>query len=216
MSKLIQHFENFALLALEKEDKLTRLVGEHFFDLDLEAGFARFGSDLAFPCQVLGTQSDNTLSWLWAWSEAQEDIPLGLIRAALEMRDWGLREGVPEASEPAVDLDRADGRMLAMIATEVCKASCFYRDPYDGGALFLLLSGSVIDGQPSLDAQRLALHLQTLSLEHEINPRQALLSYFGTKGISVDDRGTAVTCRLESGETFLMAFDDQGRILDQQ
>lgn len=216
MSTLIRHFENFALLALEKEDKLLRLVGEHFFELDLDAGLARFGSDLAFPCQVLGTQSDNTLSWLWAWSEAQEDIPEGMIRAALEMRDWGLREMVPEATEPAVDLDRADGRMLAMIAAEVCRASCFYRDAYEGGALFLLLSGSAIDGQPSLDAQQLSRHLRTLSQEHEINPRQALLAYLRARGLSVEERDASVTCRLGNGEQFLMEFDDQGRLLDQE
>lgn len=213
MSRFMRYFEEYALLALEKEDKLQRLAGEHYFELDQDAGMARFGRDLAFPCQILGTQSDNTLSWLWAWSEAQEDIPEGLIRSSLEMRAWGLREGVPEATDPYVDLDRADGRMLTMVSAEVCGASSFYRDPYDGGALFLLLSGSAIDGQPPLNGQRLAFHLRSLSQEHEIDPRRALLAYFRARGITPAERGSAVSCRLASGEPFFMEFDEEGRML---
>jgi drug/metabolite transporter (DMT)-like permease len=55
------------------------------------------------------------------------------------LRAWGEKEGLQEFTLPSVDLDRADGTMLSLIASEVCKASGYYRDPYEGGALFLLL-----------------------------------------------------------------------------
>lgn len=216
MSKLIHSFEQYALLALEKQDRLARLAGEHFFELDLDAGMARFGGNLEFPFQVLGTASDNTLTWLWAWSEEQEDIPERLIQSALELREWGAREGVPEFTGPEIDLNRADGPMIAMIASEVCKASCYYRDAYEGGSLFLLLSGREIDGLPPLDVRRLTFHLKELAAEYELNPRNALLAYLRAKGLTVEESGTTVRSRLANGEALSLEFDEQGRLITEE
>jgi len=213
MSRMIDLFERTALLALEKQDKFGRVVSEHLVDLDLVSGTARFGTDIELPFKVLGTTSDNTLTWLWAWSEAQDQIPENVAVAARELRAWGEREGLPEFIEPEVDLGRGDGQMLSMVAVEAAQASCFYRDPYEGGALYFLISGKEIDAQPSLDAERLAFHLRELSEEYEINPRNALLAYFTAKELSSREEGTAVLCRLGNGEPFKMEFDDQGRLV---
>ena len=213
MNKLLDHFERFALLALEKQDKLSAAVGEHFFEFDLDSGKALLGGGLECFVQVLGTQSDNTLTWLWAWAEEQAEVPEALIASAMELREWGARQGVPEFTEPQIDLDRADGTMIAMIATEVTRASCFYRDAYDGGALYLLLTGDAIDRQAPLNAHRLAGHLKELAAEHEIDPRNALLSYLRAKGIPFTEEGTTVGCLLADGEEFRMEFDEQGRLL---
>ena len=216
MSTLREQIERYALLALEKQDKFFRLAGEHLFELDLEKGLARFGRAIEFPCQVLGTQSDNTLTWLWAWSEAQEEIPETLLRSSREMRSWALRENVPEAAEPSVDLDRADGRALAMVAVEVCGASSFYRDPYEGGALYLLLFGRAIDDQAALTGQRMAYHVRELSRQYDISPRETLLAYFRAKGLQADFSGRTLSCLLESGEPFTMEFDAHGMPVEQE
>lgn len=213
MNKLLDHFERSALLALEKQDKLAAVAGEHFFEFDPDSGKARLGSGLECSAQVLGTQSDNTLTWLWAWAEEQAEVPEALIASALELREWGDRQGVPEFTEPQVDLDRADGTMIAMIAVDVVRASCFYREAYDGGALYLLLTADAIDRQAPLSAQRIAGYLKDLAAEHEINPRAALLSYLRAKGIPFTEEGAVVECLLTNGEEFRMEFDEQGRLL---
>ncbi len=212
MNKLLQLFERSALLALEKQDKFARLIGEHLADIDLERGIARFGGDREIPFQVLGTTSDNTLTWLWSWAEEQDQVPLELARTAIELRAWGEREGLSEFTEPEVGLDRADGQMLSMIAAEAARASCFYRDPYEGGALYLLLFDKEIDAQPPLDAERLVFHLRELSEEYEVVPRKALLAYLLSRGLAPREEGTVVTCRLANGEQLRMEFDEQGRL----
>lgn len=213
MSKLKEHFEQYALLSLEKQDKLSRLIGEHYADLDLDAGKVRFGGELEFPFQVLGTESDNTLTWLWAWSEEQAEMPENLLRSAKELRAWGEREGISEFSEPEIDLNRADGQMISLIASAVGKASCYYRDSYQGGALFLLLFGEAINSQPPFDHGQLVHHLSELALTYDFNQRKALLSYLRARNLTFVESGRAVTGKLGSGEMVDMEFDDQGKLL---
>ncbi len=213
MSTLTEYFERCALLSLEKQDKLGRLVGEHMSEPDLDAGKVRFGNGLEFPCQVLGTVSDNTLTWLWAWSGEQAEIPEDLMQSALGLKTWGEREGIPEFSEPEISLDRADGHVISMIASEVCAASCYYRDPHEGGALFLLLFGRSIDRQPSLNRARLSYHLSELASSYEVNQRKTLLAYLRAKKLAPRESVLMVACTLESGETLNMEFDAGGRLL---
>src|SRR5512143_867932 len=113
MHMLSDYFEQYALVSLEKQDKLELLLGDYTHVLDLDSGRIRFNDNLEFSFQVLGTESDNTLIWLWAWAEEQtEEVPADLVRASRELRDWGLHEGVQEFALPSVDLNKADGHML--------------------------------------------------------------------------------------------------------
>ena len=213
MRTLTDYLEQYALIALEKQDKLDLLVGEHTYDLDLDAGKIRFNDSLEFPIQVLGTESDNTLSWLWAWADEQtEEVPEGLLRAARQLKDWGAREGLQEFTLPSMDLDRADGHFLSMIAGEICGASCYFRDAYEGGAAFVLLFDKRIDAQPSFDLSRLSRRLLDLISRYDLNHRNALLSYFRIKGLSPTEAGDLITGTLETGEVLSAAFDNAGRL----
>ena len=141
MSDLTRYFEQYALVSLEKQARLFGFLGEHMLELDLDAGVARFGDGRSFPFQVLGTESENSLTWLWAWSDEHAEVPEGQLQAARSLKAWGAARSVPEFTIPSVDLDRADGTLLSIIASEVCQAEGFYRDHYEGGNLFMLLSG---------------------------------------------------------------------------
>ncbi len=210
MKNLTSYLEEYALISLEKQDKLARLIGEHAVELDIEAGTIRFSGNIEFPTQVLGTQSDNTLTWLWAWAEEQPEIPVDLQRSSLQLKAWGAKAGINEFSVPSVDLDDADGQAISLIASEVCKASCYYQDTYEGGALFLLLFGKEIDRQPSFDVAGLIRHFSHLISFYELNHRNALLSYFRLKGLSYAEQGPVIAGELESGEDIRVKFDLKG------
>jgi hypothetical protein len=212
MPTLTNYLEQYALIALEKQDKLALLLGEHFCEIDLDVGKVRFNDNLEFSFQFLGTESDNTLIWLWAWADEQTEVPEDLLRAARELRDWGMREGLREFTLPSMDLDRADGHVLSMIAGEVCGASCVYRDAYDGGAAFVLLFDKRIDAQPSFDLSRLSRRFLDLISRYDLNHRNALLSYFRIKGLSPVEFGPVVAGTLETGEVLSAEFDNAGRL----
>lgn len=205
------YLERFALLSLEKQDKLESLIGEHLHELDLDAGVIRFDR-YQFPMQVIGTESDNTLTWLWAWSDEQTELPASLMQSAIQLRTWGSAEGLSEFTVPSVDLNRADGNAISLISAEVCRASCFYRDSYEGGAVYLLLFDAIIDKGPPFDRQRLVRRLADLLSRYDLNHRNTLLFYLAAKKLSPAATGTTISCELESGERLLAEFDEAGSL----
>jgi hypothetical protein len=210
---LTEYLEQYALISLEKQDKLALLLGDHTYVLDLDSGKIMFNDNLECTFQVLGTESDNTLIWLWAWADEQtEEVPVELLQASRELRDWGSHEGVQEFTLPAVDLHKADGHVLSMIAGELCKASCYFRDVYEGGSAFFLLYDKLIDAQPVFDLSRLSRRFLDLISRHDLNHRNTLLSYLRIKGLSYEEKGTAITCELDSGERLSAEFDHAGRL----
>jgi hypothetical protein len=212
MAKITEYFERYALVSLEKQEKLARLIGEHAIELDIDSGKIRFNDYLAVHFQMLGTESGNTLTWLWAWAEEQPHVPAHVLSAAFQLKNWGEKHDVPEFSSPSVDLNTADGPVISLISSEVCNASCYYRDPYDGGALYVLLFDKSIDYQPPLDLVGLSRGLSNLISLYEFNHKNALLSYFRMKGLSPAGTGAKVVCELESGEQMVAEFDDSGRL----
>ncbi len=204
------YLEQYALASLEKQDKLAMVIGEHLHELDLDAGTIRFSREQEFPMQVLGTESDNTFSWLWAWADEQTEIPENLLDASRRLREWGTREGLAEFASPSVDLDTADGNAIALISSEVARASCFYRDSYEGGAAYLLLFDKVIDSLPSFDRSRLVRRLSDLLSRYDLNHRNTLVSYLRLKGLSPSEENLLISCELESRERLVAEFDHRG------
>ncbi len=197
---------------MEKQDKLSRIIGENMHELDLDAGLIRFSRDLAFPFQVLGTESDNTLTWLWAWAEEHTEIPENLVQTSLQLRDWGVGEGIREFTIPSLDLDHADGNSLAMVSTQIAMANSYFRDSYEGGAAYLLIFDKSIENEPSFDRASLFSHLTSLLSRYELNQRNVLLSYLERKGLSPVAKDVVTTCELESGERVIAEFDDTGKL----
>ena len=210
-SILQTYLEQCALISLEKQDKLEQLISEHIYELDLDARIMRFSNGLEIPYQVLGTESDNSLTWLWAWADEQTEVPLNLLSSAFKLKDWGEREQIREFSAPSVDLNQCDGHAIALVSTQICNASSFYRDDYEGGTAFLLLSDERIDRQPSFDRARLFQQFSELISRMELNHRNVFLSYFLLKGLYPVEKGPVISCELENGERVLGEFDEMGR-----
>jgi hypothetical protein len=212
MNSLISYFEKIALVSLEKQENLIRRLGEHIVDLDLDTGMARFSTDVAFPFQLLGTESDNSLTWLWAWADEQPEVSGDLLRSARELKAWGAREGVTEFTVPSIDLNRADGTMLSLIASEICAASGYYRDPYDGGTLFILINGVEGGQTPEFDRSGLISAMKDLVSRYDFNHRNSLLSYFTMKGLPFSDSGDTVNGELAGGDRLIAIFDHAGQV----
>jgi len=213
MNSVIDYFEKIALVSLEKQDGLIRRLGEHIMELDLDTGIARFSTDGAFPFQVLGTESNNTLTWLWAWADEQPEVSGELLESARELKAWGTREGVTEFTIPSLDLIRADGTMLSLIASEICAASGFYRDHYEGGTLFILLFGADGDSHPEFDRSGLIRAMRDIVSRYDFDHRKTLLSYFRMKSLPFSDSGDTVNAELAGGERLVALFDAAGQVI---
>ena len=212
MNKLTAYLEQYALLALEKQEKLAALVNEHTSELDLCSGTISFNSGPAAPFQALGSESDNTLTWLWAWSEEQIELPEDLLTSSLQLKDWGKQEGIEEFTIPSVDLNRADGHVLSIISSQISGASCYYRSPYEGGAVFVLIFSEVVDRQPPFGLDGLSRQFADLISRYEFNHRNTLVSYLRANNPSFTEKGPFISARLVTGEKLIAEFDGQGRL----
>ena len=209
---LISYVEQCALITLEKQDKLELLIGDSLHELDLDAGKLRF-NDFDFPLQVLGTESDNTLTWLWAWADEQTEIAAHLMRSAQQLKTWGADHGVPEFTVPSVDVNSADGMEIGLVAADVCSASCFFADHYEGGAAYFLLFDRRIDDGPSFDRQHLITRMADLFSQYDLNQRSVLESYLRNKGLRSETDRNMISTELENGERLVAEFDDTNRLV---
>ena len=213
MNPFTSQVERRALISLEKRGKLESLAGDQVLQPDVDAGVVRLQERLDVPFQALGTESENTLTWLWAWADEQPEIPEARLRSARELRSWLERSGFDTLTRPSLDLDKADGTLLAIVATEVCQASAFYRDSYEGGALIILLWSPEIDRQPGFDRGGLVRALRDLVERYDLDPRALLTSYFEGRGLPHALSANVLNAQLETGERLIAEFDDAGRLL---
>ena len=143
--------DGYSLDGLLRYCGLEDLVGGEQGRLDAVAGKLRFG-DLAVDCQLLGTESSRSGTFLWAW--ANHTAPASLVRAAALLRDFQPESGAfarpVEFTQPKVSLAAIGGSQLAAVSCALLDAAAFYRLPFPGGAAFLLVTADRGHFQESL------------------------------------------------------------------
>jgi hypothetical protein len=72
-------FAQHVATAMARQVALADLIGERNWSVDLSAGHATFGDDLRFAIQLLGTESQGDGTWLWAWANAESNLPPALL-----------------------------------------------------------------------------------------------------------------------------------------
>lgn len=133
-------FHENAGFGFAKQMVLADVLEERDWSVDIEKGQVHFGDDLAYPIQLLGTESEADGTWLWAWANDESTLPPDLLKSCLSLRELGKAEKIPQLTEASFSIDSAGGHMLSMIASGLNLESCYYRGPYDGGALYFLIN----------------------------------------------------------------------------
>lgn len=207
-------FEVHAAYSLDKQLALAALLkNSKGWRFDMERGTITFGEKQSFPVQVLGTESEGDATWLWSWANLESGIPREFQAAAETMREFGKAHGVAELAQPELPLSKTGGDYLSLIACGICKADAFYRGPYAGGAVFLLLQLPE-NLKPARDsAQRVATVFTELISRYAVNHRNAFLNYLHFKGYRADSGGCEIVGVSLSGEQVGATFDKLGRLI---
>ncbi len=216
MTTITELFERHAALAFEKQLALGELLGEHDWWLDLNAGTISFSQRYTFPMQVLGTESEQSHTWLWAWANRQSNIPPRLLAAASALHDLGVREQITTLIEAQLSLDQISGHELAMLASGVTQADGYYRCPYEGGAAYVLISAPEIAALLSNEATRIISVFTQLIGIFALDHRRTLQAYLETKGYRLNASGNVVNAVGPQGATLRAVFDAVGRVQDLQ
>src|SRR5919108_6022775 len=61
------------LIAFDRQLRLAEVVGERDWQLDQDRGVLTFGDDISLDAQILGSASDRSGTWLWAWANPSID-----------------------------------------------------------------------------------------------------------------------------------------------
>ncbi|MEO8606305.1 MAG: DUF6882 domain-containing protein [Chloroflexota bacterium] len=175
----------------DKQMALGDLIGGSDWQFDMGTQSLTFGTKIRFKIQVIGTESTHSRTWLWSWANEASGIPTPMLRASDSLRTYGQRSGIREFTQASFGLsDQANGHILSMIASGLCNGDAYYRGPYDGGALFMLIRDDRYPHQTINPANRVStLFPQLIATMPVSNQRQAFLHYleFYLAKVSVDD-----------------------------
>ncbi len=206
----------YAGIALAKQLALGDWLGQHSWGVDIATGTATFttdsdAQDITCTMQLLGTESTGDSTWLWAWANEASHLPPELLQACRQLQQLGFEQGIPEFSDRSFPLSVADGHQLAAIAAGISPDCCYYRGPYEGGALYFLLSGLPDHLFAPAALPRIITTLtQTLS-QLEVNHLEMAQSLLKVQGFSLQQGKDHLTA--ERGQDRLhLVLDTQQRI----
>jgi hypothetical protein len=213
MITLDRMFEVHAAYSLDKQLALADLLeNSKGWRFDMNSGMISFGEEYSFPAQILGTESQGDGTWLWAWANTASGIPQKLLKSAEQLRAFGRQHEVPDLTQEELPLAKVKAESLAMIASGVCKADGFYRGPYPGGAIYLLLQLPENLKKAGDSAHRVASVFTEVITRYPLNHRNAFLNYLHFKEYLASSADCEVVGTSLSGEQISASFDKVGRL----
>jgi hypothetical protein len=193
--------------SIDKQLHLTELIGNKSWFVDLQKSLISFGNQYHWRIQVLGTESEVSGTWLWVWANTSSNLPNHLLTASLVLKAYGEQHKIPELTTPQVPLDQVDGHSLALIASDICEANAYYRCPYEGGALFVLIMDENFPKCHDPPLQRIAtVFPQAIAFEIP-DHKLAFTCYLDYYGLSHEQEDRRIVVK-ENGEAVLSATFD--------
>jgi hypothetical protein len=213
MPDFASFLNEYGAASLDKQKRLLALLQPNAKGrFDLRRGMMAFSDGHIFAAQVLGVESESSRTWRWGWADDSTQLPQVLLNAARQLRDAGRGLNIPQLAKPVFGLDVADGRTIALVASGICQADCFFRVHFQGHALYMLLTAppvrNVRDDSPGWVAQVYLSLIQNFPVDH----RGALAHYLRFKGYRYEWHGPVVTASSPRGRVLRVEFDAQGKL----
>jgi hypothetical protein len=186
-------------------------LGDRNWSVDVQQGIVTFGRDLRFSIQLLGTEAERDSSWLWAWANKESNLPEQVLCSCNELRELGNRKGIQEFSERTFSLEVADGHSIALIASGIDGKCCYYRGPYEGGALFFLVSDVPRQILGPVESERAVTVITQVISQFTVDHRAMAESFLKSQGFAVELSENSITATRHS-DTITLSFDGQRRI----
>jgi len=185
-------YTQHAAASFDKQVYLRAMLGKARWSFALEQGTLAFSQPhemLQLSVQLLGTESQDSNTWLWAWANQESGIPTKSLEAVQQLRSIGQTQQVPELMQSELALtEEINGGRLAAIATGICRAACYFRVAYPGGVLYMLIKDAQYKRSVRHPLQRIAKLFPAFAKERDallLNQRTAYLSYLSFYRLSV-------------------------------
>jgi hypothetical protein len=211
-------YDRHVASSFDKQMFLFDLVGNKPWKYETESGMLRFGDEIAWHAQVLGTQSDLSKTWLWSWANDKSNLPDKALTFAKAMRNIGEARKIPELLKPQYEVTpQLQGHDLAIVAAGVCGAKAYYRGPFEGGAIYLLIDDEEFPPNIVDPAPRMAMTFIQMVSAYRCTHAKALAGYASHYGMQHRQEEPNKMSIYSEGKRVLWAeFDDKGRITQLQ
>ncbi len=213
MSKLRNLVESGAGSALARQLALADFLGSHEWNVNTQTGRADFGKKQEHRIQFVGTESEHTGTWMWAWANTASGLPEELCEASQAIRRHGVQHGIKELSEGQLPLQDLNGHLLCMAGAALSGGHPYYRGPYDGGALYFYVLDLPDVIQAQVDVPRAVTVIQQLISGFDLNPWRTIALFLEGEGLGVQAENNIMVATWPGGDELRIEFDEQGRVV---
>jgi len=204
-------FSQYAGIAFAKQLALSDFLGEHRWDVDLQEGIVDFGDNRVYPLQVIGTESNGDGSWLWAWANHQSGFSESLLKASLEVKQYGHTHQISELITDSFPAEPVNGHFLSMIASGLNPNSCYYAGTHPGGGFYFLVNNMPTDVIGPFAPERVLTVLAQGIEQFDMDHRVFAESFLKTQGYSTQTTNTDLEANRDQ-ESLTISFDTNQRI----
>jgi len=195
-----------AILSMFKQMHLSDVVQQRSWKFDLAGplgGLLRFGEELSFKAQILGTESADSDTFRWAWVNG--DIPPALVEASRALH----AALPPEFRVAQFPLAQASGMQLGAVACDQLNAAAYYSGPTGptGRVILLITDPSFPLHEPGDAVRCMTAITQSVQLGWVRNHRQAVDHFFQSLQWRSDGAGTY---SWEGGSSLTTDFTEEG------
>lgn len=204
-------FSAHVIAAMAKQQHVGSIIGDSAWEIDIGQG-RLFFAHASFRVEVLGTQSDGDRSWLWGWANAASELPDHVLSRTRTLPTVA-GGSIPELTERSFPQAVADGYHLSVVAGGLLGADGYYRCPYDGGQLFVLL----FDDQLTLSTPHsIRQFMSALMTVHEnftmADHQLAIQAYARTAGLEFHQQPNSTARIVGADGTATFTFSEAGRM----
>jgi len=179
--------EKFGGIAMEKQLFFSDIVGKMNWNVDVNAGEISFGSELAFPMQVLGTFSHSSESWLWSWANTKSGLPAKIINLANQLKKYGEKNKIDFLTESSFEIERDDMHYIGLIGLGLSESNGYYLGNYGAGTMCLTIESKEIENKFPNDHISIFRTFPQLISQFEINHKETFLNYLNQKGYEIEE-----------------------------
>lgn len=203
--------EQYGGIGLDRQRNLYAVIGDNTWKADLNKGEISFGSNLAFPIQVLGTFSHSSKTWLWGWANTKSNIPSNLLQQALQLKSHGEEHEIPLLKHSDFDAEIDDLHLIGMIASGMFNTSAYYLADFGQGVMLVTFKSATIDKADSSGVPRVSTVFPEFISSFEVNHRTAFENYVKNKGFTIDLQKNQIIAE-KNGTKITAVFDELSRL----
>jgi len=215
----------YGAAAYERQVHFANIVGDAMpsYKVDINKGILTL-NETAFAVQLLGTEAEATESWLWAWAMNDDSsMPDMVLGVAEQICAYGEEHNIPEfTNDDTIPVDdRVSGQRFGLIACVLCDGNAYFRVPYEGGAIFLLIKDSTFPADDSHPITRMTSSfpqfIQNMQIFDHLTAMENYAKHHDLKVIKTREGGLIVlNCAHEDGTTLRATFDARNRLTQLQ